>query len=184
MIGWLVAWKCLVACLFFEESQQPTCPHVRQSRRWTQVSPIFKQSSHPLELGVTSRIWSRWRHCCAMCLCFLSLMLLDALASFRKDHMNSCLCTLLSKRSHIVLLLFFSPAQPSLCTTSYAARSIGSSTQNCSDVPTAALLRAWQQKRLQHPPLFLKDCIPASSIAEVHGLVVDMQAHLSAGFHL
>src|SRR6266568_3100161 len=41
MSGWLVAWKCLVACLFFEESQQPTCPHVRQRRRCTQLSPIF-----------------------------------------------------------------------------------------------------------------------------------------------
>src|SRR5260370_15276346 len=52
MIGWLVAWKCLVACLFFEESQQPTCPHVRQRRRCTQVSPIFKQRSeeHTSEL--------------------------------------------------------------------------------------------------------------------------------------
>src|SRR6266851_1506857 len=111
MIGWLVAWKCLVACVFFESSQQPTCPQVRQRRRCTQLSPIFKQSSHPLALGVTSRIWSRWLHCCAICFCSPSLMLLDALASFRKDQ--------------------------------------------------------WQQKRLQHPPLFLKDCIPASSIEEV-----------------
>src|SRR5579864_6431210 len=85
MIGWLVAWKCLVACLFFESSQQPTCPQVRQRRRCTQLSPIFKQSSHPLALGVTSRIWSRWLHCCAICFCSPSLMLLDALASFRKD---------------------------------------------------------------------------------------------------
>jgi hypothetical protein len=30
----------------------------------------------------------------------------------------------------------------------------------------------------------LKDGFPARSIEEVHGLVVDMQAHLSAGFHL
>src|SRR5437870_10102915 len=77
--------------------------------------------------------------------------------------------------------MFFAPAQPSLCTASYSARSIGSYTQYCSDVPTAALLRAWQQKRQPHSPLFLKDCIPASSIEEVHGLVVDVQAHLSAG---
>src|SRR2546421_13007645 len=90
MIGWLVAWKCLVACLFFESSQQPTCPQVRQRRRCTHVSPVFKQSSHPLALGVTSRIWSRWLHCCAICFCSPSLMLLDALASFRKDHRNSC----------------------------------------------------------------------------------------------
>ncbi|SRR6266487_800706 len=30
----------------------------------------------------------------------------------------------------------------------------------------------------------VKDCFPGSSIEEVHVLVVDMQAHLSAGFHL
>src|SRR3989442_5378962 len=30
---------------------------------------LFRQSSHPLELGVTSRIWSRWLHGCVMCVC-------------------------------------------------------------------------------------------------------------------
>src|SRR5260221_9085083 len=70
MIGWLVAWKCLVACLFFESSQQPTCPHSRQRRKCTQVSPIFKQSSHPLALGVTSRIWSRCVHRFAISISF------------------------------------------------------------------------------------------------------------------
>src|SRR5947209_16324469 len=30
----------------------------------------------------------------------------------------------------------------------------------------------------------LKDCFPGSSIAEVHVLVVAMQAHLNVGFHL
>ena len=44
-MGCLVCWKCFVACLFFEESQQPTWPHSMQSRRWTQVSPIFTHSS-------------------------------------------------------------------------------------------------------------------------------------------
>src|SRR5712692_4441468 len=73
MIGWLVAWKCLVAYLFFESSQQPTCPQVRQRRRCTQVSPVFRQSSHPLALGVTSCIWSRWLHCFVICSCFPSL---------------------------------------------------------------------------------------------------------------
>src|SRR5689334_15480269 len=60
MIGWLVAWKCLVACLFLELSQQPTWPQVSHRRRWTQVSPIFRQSSQPFPLGVTSwrpRTW-------------------------------------------------------------------------------------------------------------------------------
>src|SRR6266700_578061 len=61
-IGWFVAWKCLVACLFLEESQQPTCPHSRQRRRCTHVSPIFKQSSQPFALGVTCRIWLRCVH--------------------------------------------------------------------------------------------------------------------------
>src|SRR5438874_1649729 len=65
MIGWFVAWKCLVACLFLEESQQPTCPHSRQRRRCTHVSPVFKQSSQPFALGVTCRIWLRCVHCVA-----------------------------------------------------------------------------------------------------------------------
>src|SRR5690242_20466628 len=30
------------------------------SRRWTQVSPILRQSSQPLACGVASRSWSRW----------------------------------------------------------------------------------------------------------------------------
>src|SRR6266446_6763250 len=59
MIGCFVLWKCFVACLLGDESQQPTCPHSRQRRRWTQVAPIFRQSSQPSALGVTSRIWSR-----------------------------------------------------------------------------------------------------------------------------
>src|SRR6266567_5877735 len=70
MIGCLVVWKCLVACLFFESSQHPTCPQVRQRRRCTQVSPVFKQSSQPFALGVTCRIWSRWVHCVAKIVSF------------------------------------------------------------------------------------------------------------------
>src|SRR5438132_6978506 len=62
MMGWPVVWKCRVACLFFEESQQPTCPQIRHRRRCTHVSPIFKQSSQPLALGVTSLILSRCVH--------------------------------------------------------------------------------------------------------------------------
>src|SRR2546421_6048146 len=83
MIGWLVAWKCLVACLFLEESQQPTCPHSRQRRRCTHVSPILKQSSQPFALGVTCRIWSRWVHCVAkivsLPMLFVKLLLLALL---------------------------------------------------------------------------------------------------------
>src|SRR5262249_22039319 len=58
MIGCRVLWKCLVACLFFELSQQPTWPQVMHSRRWTHRSPIFRQSPQPVELGLTVRIWS------------------------------------------------------------------------------------------------------------------------------
>jgi hypothetical protein len=74
MIGWFVTWKCLVACLFLEESQQPTCPHSRQIRRCTHVSPILKQSSQPCALGVTCRIRSRCVHCVAK-VCVLSYCL-------------------------------------------------------------------------------------------------------------
>src|SRR5215470_8775736 len=48
---------------------------MRQRRRCTQLSPVFKQSSHPLALGVTSRIWSRWLQCRAICFRSPSLML-------------------------------------------------------------------------------------------------------------
>src|SRR6266498_4195451 len=55
MIGWVVSWKCAVACLAGEESQQPTCPQDRHSRRWTQVPPTARQSSQPsVVLGDTS----------------------------------------------------------------------------------------------------------------------------------
>ena len=30
-----MSWKCLVACLFFDESQQPTWPHTRHDARGT-----------------------------------------------------------------------------------------------------------------------------------------------------
>src|SRR5437899_11060359 len=60
MIGWWTLWKCLVACLFGELSQQPTCPHVRHRRRCTQLLPMARHSSHPSGVrGFTSRIWSR-----------------------------------------------------------------------------------------------------------------------------
>src|SRR6185369_11291653 len=55
--GCLVALKCLVACLFFDESQQPTCPHSRHSRKCTHVSPIFRHSSQPFVCGRTSLMW-------------------------------------------------------------------------------------------------------------------------------
>jgi hypothetical protein len=48
-----------VACRCFESSQQPTWPQLRQIRSSFQVPPTLKQSSQPLALGVTSRIWSK-----------------------------------------------------------------------------------------------------------------------------
>ena len=56
-------WKCLVACLLGDESQQLTSPHDRHRRRCTQVPPIFMHSPHPVGVcGSTSSIWSRWVH--------------------------------------------------------------------------------------------------------------------------
>src|SRR5207237_9072464 len=60
MMGWPVAWKCFVACLPLDESQQPTWPHVRQSRRCTQLCPLARHSAQPTEVGVTGWI-------CLMC---------------------------------------------------------------------------------------------------------------------
>src|SRR4249920_877762 len=62
MIGWPLSPACAVACLFGEESQHPIFPQVMHMRRWTQLSPIFRHSSHPAIVSgsrVTS-IWSRW----------------------------------------------------------------------------------------------------------------------------
>src|SRR5258706_4547038 len=67
MIGCLVLWKCFVACRLIESSQQPTCPHSRQSRRCTHSSPLERHSSHPSGvLGWTSRTCARCLHCWAM----------------------------------------------------------------------------------------------------------------------
>jgi len=55
MMGWRVAWKWAVACRFGESSQHPTWPQVRHNRKWTHSEPIFRQSSQPSALGVTSR---------------------------------------------------------------------------------------------------------------------------------
>ncbi len=53
MIGWPTVRWCAVACLLGDESQHPTWPHVMQMRRWTQRSPMRRQSSQPRALGVT-----------------------------------------------------------------------------------------------------------------------------------
>ena len=62
MMGWWLAWKCLVACRFGESSQQPTWPQVRQSLRCTHLERVFRHSSQPRALGVTSWIDSKWVH--------------------------------------------------------------------------------------------------------------------------
>src|SRR4029077_12401554 len=62
MMGWRVLWKCFVACLLMESSQQPTWPQLRQRRRWTQGSPLFRHSSQPSALGVTVLIVDKCLH--------------------------------------------------------------------------------------------------------------------------
>ena len=62
MMGCSVAWKCFVACLFFESSQHPTWPHVMHMRRWTHVSPVSRHSLHPRVPGWTSLTRSRCVH--------------------------------------------------------------------------------------------------------------------------
>ena len=43
-----------------EPSQQPTWPQLRHNRRCSHGEPIFKHSSQPSALGVTSRMVSVW----------------------------------------------------------------------------------------------------------------------------
>src|ERR1700754_2644077 len=60
MMGCPVAWKCLVACLLGESSQQPTWPQLRQMRRCSHTLPLCRHSSQPSALGVTSRMPAMW----------------------------------------------------------------------------------------------------------------------------
>src|ERR1700733_15071639 len=62
MTGCLVAWKCFVACLFLDESQQPTWPQFRHSRRCTQVSPISRHSLQPVPEAFTGFRLSKCLH--------------------------------------------------------------------------------------------------------------------------
>src|SRR4029450_2487829 len=62
MIGCPVSWKCFSACLFFELSQHPTCPHVAHMRRCTHVSPLALHSVHPVSAGATFFSWLRCLH--------------------------------------------------------------------------------------------------------------------------
>ncbi len=45
--GWPIAWACARAWRFGDESQQPTCPQVKQSRRCSQGEPVRRHSSQP-----------------------------------------------------------------------------------------------------------------------------------------
>src|SRR3954452_10375628 len=60
MIGCPAAWKCAVACLLGESSQQPTWPQLRQIRKCSHTLPLCRHSSQPSALGVTSRMPLRW----------------------------------------------------------------------------------------------------------------------------
>src|SRR5438270_5713282 len=66
MSGCLLRWKCLVACLFFDESQQPTWPHSRHKRRWTHVSPVLMHSSQTCVSVELHLICFRWLQFWAM----------------------------------------------------------------------------------------------------------------------
>ena len=52
-MGWPVCSKCPVACLPFEESQQPTWPQTRHIRNSTHDCPAARHPSQPLVFGVT-----------------------------------------------------------------------------------------------------------------------------------
>ena len=47
MIGWLELSAWAVAWRPGEESQQPTCPQVKQMRRWHHLPPLARHSSQP-----------------------------------------------------------------------------------------------------------------------------------------
>src|SRR6266550_1701727 len=90
MTGWPVAWKCLVACLFLEQSQQPTWPQVKHRRRCTHRSPVARHSSQPSELGVTGRICLT---CGQVCRAMAVLLLAEVVARFRAAGKDSSLAS-------------------------------------------------------------------------------------------
>lgn len=75
IMGCLVWWKCFVACLFGDESQQPMCPQLKHKRKWTHREPVCRHSSHPF--GVLGFIlWftcSKWTHNDEFSLLFIML---------------------------------------------------------------------------------------------------------------
>ena len=58
MIGWPLPSACLVACLFGDESQQPTSPQVRQIRRWHHGSPAARHWGQPSTSSGSSVSWT------------------------------------------------------------------------------------------------------------------------------
>ena len=70
MTGWVVSWKCAVACCPSEESQQATLPQSRHWRSDTHWSPSSRQrwqtgSSAVVDRRVAARGRRRWRRCAA-----------------------------------------------------------------------------------------------------------------------
>src|SRR5947209_15797254 len=57
MIGCDVSWKCAVACLFGELSQQPIFPQLWHMRRCTHQPPVFRHSSQPAISAGTLVTW-------------------------------------------------------------------------------------------------------------------------------
>jgi len=68
--GCFVRWKCLVACLFFEESQQPTSALQAQPQMHPRVT-FFTHSSQTRFAVLVILIWSRCVHC-ALCFSYVS----------------------------------------------------------------------------------------------------------------
>src|SRR6266852_1885550 len=64
--GCLLLWKCLVACLFFDESQHATWPHSRHIRKCTHVSTVFMQSSQTRLSVLVNLTWLRCVHSSAI----------------------------------------------------------------------------------------------------------------------
>ena len=114
----------MLACLFFDESQQPTCPQVRQRRRCTHLSPVFRQSSQPRACGVTSRIWLRCVHAFAISLFSPSssktiflVGLFNTLILFIESRINCSSC------DDVLVPLY--NVTPTCASSSVAARSVG-----------------------------------------------------------
>lgn len=62
-----MAWACLLACWFGDESQHSVAPHCWQVRRWTHVAWIFTHSWHSRRFScLTLPIAVIWEHAAGM----------------------------------------------------------------------------------------------------------------------